>query len=97
MCGCKQKSDWFVKVYVDEYAMSEGYDGDLEPGTDTSEWLAYSLLSIKICSRCNDEETHDSLGSVWVLPSSAAAAYLAETVLQHGMVPKGAYYNFIWA
>lgn len=97
MCKCKQTIEWDVEASIDEDSMAMGYDGDLEPGTDTSEWVAYQLISYARCSRCSAREDRDALGSCWVSVPGTADAYLSETVRDHGMVPEGAKFDLMVA
>lgn len=88
MCKCHKKMLWSVEVSYDEYAMQEGYDGDLEPGTDTSNWVAYNLTAYTTCSRCGERESHDALGACWVTDERGAEDYLSDTVKHYGMIPR---------
>ena len=88
MCKCHKKMLWTVDVTIDQDAMFEGYDGDLEPGTDTSNWVAYNLVSHAKCSRCGEVESHDALGGVWVTDERGAEEYLIDTAKFYGMVPR---------
>ncbi len=90
MCKCKQAIEWDVDAEIDENAMQEGYDGDLEEGTDTSAWVAYQLISYARCTRCGEREDRDALGSCWVSEPNTTQVYLYDTVRDYGMVPKGA-------
>lgn len=91
MCKCKQAIEWQVYAEIDEHAMMDGYDGDVEPGTDTSDWVAYQLVSYAICTRCDARTHRDGLGGTWVTPATSdIRGYLSDTVKHYGMVPKGA-------
>lgn len=89
MCKCRQTIQWQVVAELDEDSMAMGYDGDLEPGTDTSGWVAYQLISYAECSRCGAREDRDALGGCWV-SEGPAEGYLSDTAKFYGMVPKGA-------
>lgn len=89
MCKCKQAIEWQVVAEIDEHAMMDGYDGDVEPGTDTSDWTAYQLISYAKCSRCGEQEDRDALGGCWV-SEGRAEGYLSDLVKYYAMVPKGA-------
>lgn len=93
MCKCKQALEFDVDANIDEYAMQEGYDGDLEPGTDTSDWVAYQLISYARCTRCGAREDRDALGSCWVSEPGDTEEYLTDLVTDHGMVPAGAKFD----
>lgn len=88
MCKCHKKMLWTVDVTIDQDAMREGYDGDLEPGTDTSDWKAYQIIVYSQCVRCGERESHDALGACWVTGDVGVEQYIRATVEDYGMVPR---------
>lgn len=88
MCSCKQKKSWSIGIDEDEDAMAMGYDGDLVEDEDTSNWMAYSIRTEYTCDRCDETETHDSLGAVWVTPENDKRAVFSDIVKVYGMLPR---------
>lgn len=95
MCKCKQAREFDVDVNIDKESMQEGYDGDLEPGTDTSDWVAYQLVSYARCTRCGAREDRDAMGSCWVTGGEGTEAALRSIIDSYAMVPKGALYDLL--